>query len=53
MAYLEISADVSKNNHWANARLAVGSAMFITYLFHYVFLGLTYFCEVKFSLDKA
>lgn len=45
MAYLEISNDVTKNNHWANARLAVGSAMFITYLYHYIFLALSYFLE--------
>jgi len=52
MAYLEITNDIVKNNHWTNVRIAVGIAMFIVYFLHYLFIGAAFYQEKTFNLNK-
>ena len=52
MAYLEITNDLAKNNHWTSVRLAVGISMFITYFLHYIFIGAAFYYEERFKLSK-
>jgi len=52
MAYIELTNDSSKNNHWTSVRLAVGTAMFITYFLHYIFIGAAFYYEKTFNLSK-
>ena len=40
--YLQLSTDPKLNNNWSDRRLAVGAALFIAYLIHFIFIGITY-----------